>query len=85
MAWNIAQAKQQFSEVVRLCAQEPQGIDNRDKAVPTLVNADQFAAFEAWRASQVIPPLLAQFREVGQALIKEGFELRAPLSFKPLP
>jgi hypothetical protein len=44
MTWNIAQAKQQFSEVVRLSAQEPQAIYNRDKPVAVLINlAAQFA------------------------------------------
>jgi hypothetical protein len=57
-----------------LCAQEPQAIYNRDKTVATLVDADQFEAFEAWRALQSVPPLLTQFREVGLALIKEGFD-----------
>ena len=38
MTWNIASAKQQFSEVVRLTAQEPQAIYNRDKPVAVMVS-----------------------------------------------
>ena len=68
MTWNIAQAKQQFSEVVRLSAQEPQAIYNRDKPVAVMVNALEFETFEKWRALQHEPSLTRQFAELRLAL-----------------
>lgn len=72
MTWNIAQAKQQFSEVVRLSAQEPQAIYNRDKPVAVLINADEFEAFQQWREGQHEPTLAAQFAESRLALQQAG-------------
>ena len=74
MTWNIAQAKQQFSEVVRLAAQEPQAIYNRDKPVAVLINADEFEAFRQWRAGQHEPTLAAQFAESRLALQQAGVD-----------
>jgi antitoxin (DNA-binding transcriptional repressor) of toxin-antitoxin stability system len=70
MTWNIAQAKQQFSELVRLSAQEPQAIYKHDTPVATMVNAQEFAAFRAWRSAQQTPTLLAQFAQ-GRAAVAE--------------
>jgi prevent-host-death family protein len=79
MIWNIAQAKQQFSEVVRLAAQEPQAIYNRDKPVAVMINADDFEAFRQWRAGQHAPTLAAQFAESRLALQQAGADaLRIP-------
>lgn len=72
MTWNIAQAKQQFSELVRLSAQEPQAIYKHDTPVATMVNAKEFAAFTAWRNAQQTPTLLAQFAQVREALAQAG-------------
>jgi prevent-host-death family protein len=74
MTWNIAQAKQQFSEVVRLSVQEPQAIYNRDKPVAVLVNAAEYADFQQWRTAQQVPSLSAQFDELRSALQQAGVE-----------
>src|SRR5665647_1228899 len=68
MTWNIAQAKQQFSEVVRLSAQEPQAIYKRDKPVAMLINADEFEAFQRWHTAQHEASLTEQFAELRLAL-----------------
>ena len=68
MTWNIAQAKQQFSEVVRLSIQEPQAIYNRDKPVAMLVNAQVFEEFQQWHTRQHEPTLSEQFGEIRAAL-----------------
>ncbi|MDI1246762.1 MAG: type II toxin-antitoxin system Phd/YefM family antitoxin [Rhodoferax sp.] len=73
MTWNIAQAKQQFSEVVRLTAQEPQAIYNRDKPVAMLVNPDEFKQFAAWRTSQRETSLMEQFNDARTALAEAGW------------
>jgi prevent-host-death family protein len=73
MSWNIAQAKQQFSELVRLSAKEPQAIYNRDTPVATVVNAEEFAQFERWRERQRSSSLLEQFEQARLA-VKEANE-----------
>ena len=72
MTWNIANAKQQFSEVVRLTAEEPQTIYNRDRAVAVLVSADEFEEFRQWRAQRKGPTLLEQFAEIRAILAADG-------------
>ena len=74
MTWNIASAKQQFSEVVRLTAQEPQAIYNRDKPVAVLVSAEEFEEFSKWRAQRHEPTLVELFDEIRAALVAEGYE-----------
>lgn len=75
MNWNIAQAKQRFSEVVKQAATEPQLILNRNQTVAAVVSAEDFAAFEAWRKLQSIPRTLAEeFSELRQLMQEEGFD-----------
>lgn len=63
MSWNIAQAKQQFSELVRLSAEEPQAIYNRERAVATLVNASEFEQFQRWREQNRLTSLVDHFEQ----------------------
>ena len=72
--WNIASAKQQFSEVVRLTAEEPQAIYNRDKPVAVVVSAKEFDEFKQWKAQQAKPSLLELFANMRAALVEEGFD-----------
>ena len=74
MSWNIANAKQQFSEVVRLTAEEPQAIYNRDKPVAVMVSAEEFEEFKRWRDAQRTPTMSELFADIRAALIAEGFE-----------
>ena len=74
MTWNIASGKQQFSEVVRLTAEEPQAIYNRDKPVAVLVSAEDFEEFKQWKAQQAKPSLLELFANMRAALVEEGFD-----------
>lgn len=71
MTWTIAHAKQQFSEVVRLCAEEPQPVFNRSRPVAVVVSAQDYSAFDAWRRSSREPATLdvnQLFGEARQAL-----------------
>ena len=75
MNWNIAQAKQHFSEVVKQATTEPQLIYNRNQAVAAVVGAAEFAAFEEWRKAQARPRTLAdEFAELRKLMQAEGFE-----------
>jgi prevent-host-death family protein len=75
MNWNIAQAKQRFSEVVKQAAEEPQLIYNRNQPVAAVIGAEEFAAFEEWRKARSKPRTLAdEFEELRQLMRAEGFE-----------
>ncbi|MDO5623743.1 MAG: type II toxin-antitoxin system Phd/YefM family antitoxin [Pseudomonadota bacterium] len=74
MDWNIGNAKQQFSEVVRLAANEPQAIYNRDKPVAMVISAEEFEAYREWKVKQQRPTLAEQFAQIRKALIEEGAE-----------
>ncbi|MFO1420456.1 MAG: type II toxin-antitoxin system Phd/YefM family antitoxin [Candidatus Competibacteraceae bacterium] len=64
MSWNIAQAKQRFSEVVKQAAAEPQLIYNRDRLVAAVIDADTFGAFQTWRQRQRTRTLGEAFAEL---------------------
>lgn len=77
MSWNIAQAKQQFSEVVRLSAEEPQAIYNRDRCVAAVIDAATFAAFEEWRNLSQRKTLGEEFAELRRIAAEEDYEFPA--------
>ncbi len=77
MTWNIAQAKQQFSEVVRLTAEEPQMIYNRDRCVAAVIDAESFRAFDEWRKLAARKTLGEEFAELRQIAAEENYELPA--------
>jgi len=79
MTWNIAQAKQRFSEVVRLSAQEPQAIYNRGERVAVLIDAKEFAAYEAWRKQAAPTTLGAEFAELRRVVAETDYQLEIPL------
>lgn len=74
MSWNIAQAKQQFSEVVRQAAGEPQMIYNRDRCVAAIIDAETFRQFEAWQRSRK-KSLGQWFAELRQIAAEENYQL----------
>jgi prevent-host-death family protein len=75
MHWNIAQAKQRFSEVVKQAAETPQLIYNRNQPVAAVVSAEDFAAFEEWRKAQASPRSLAdEFAELRKLMLAAGFD-----------
>jgi prevent-host-death family protein len=55
MDWNVAQAKQHLSEVIREAAHEPQLIYNRNRPVAAVIAAEELAGYRAWK-NQVAKP-----------------------------
>ena len=78
MSWNIAQAKQRFSEVVRQAAAEPQLIYNRDHLVAAVIDAEDFEAFKQWRERTRQRTLADEFAELRQILREENYQLEIP-------
>ena len=75
MTWKIAQAKQNFSRVIRAAATQPQQIFNRDRLVAAVVGGEAFEQFEAWqRENQRSRPLTEAFAELRALCDEEGYE-----------
>jgi prevent-host-death family protein len=77
MNWNVAQAKQRLSEIIREAAHEPQMIYSRNRPVAALIAADDLARFETWKSEQASPQrrtLAEEFAELRQLMIEAGFE-----------
>jgi len=85
MAWNIAQAKQHLSEVVRLAAEEPQPIYNRGRLVGALIDADSFRAFEQWRRDASRATVAAQFDRLREELAAAASAQEIEPPAEPLP
>ncbi len=49
MNWNVGQAKQHLSEVIREAAHEPQVIYNRNHPVAAVIAAEELAEYQAWK------------------------------------
>jgi prevent-host-death family protein len=58
MNWNIAQAKQHFSDVVKQAATEPQIIYNRNTPVAAMIAAEDLAEYRAWKDTHPGKPSL---------------------------
>jgi prevent-host-death family protein len=78
MSWNIAQAKQRFSEVVKQAATEPQLIYNRDRLVAAVIDVEAFNAFNQWRERSQRRTLADEFAELRKIAEEENYELIVP-------
>ena len=77
MPWNIAQAKRQFSEMVRRSATRPQLIYNRNNLVAAVIDADQYRAFKAWSDQTHKRTLADEFAELRDIMREEHYQLAA--------
>lgn len=87
MTWKIAQAKQNFSRLIRAAAEEPQYIYNRSRPVAAVVSGETFELFETWRREQQRRPSLAEaFAELRAICAEEDCEfLEVPRRDRPNP
>jgi len=74
MRWNVSNAKQRFSEVVRLVRDEPQLIFNRDRLVAAVVDPEAWQAFQTWQARQRQVSLAEAFDELRGIAAEENYE-----------
>lgn len=72
MAWKIGQAKQRFSEVIRLAAREPQVIQSRDRVVAVIMSPEAAAAL---RSKPALSEALAEIRAIAA---KTDYALETP-------
>ena len=78
MNWKIAEAKQQFSELVKSAEAEPQWIYNRDKLVAAMVPADTLKEFLDWRHQREGRTLAEAFAELRRLCEEEDYTLEIP-------
>jgi prevent-host-death family protein len=77
MNWNVAQAKQHLSEVIREAAHTPQLIYNRNRPVAAVIAAEELANYETWKKTQTESgqkTIAEEFAELRQLMIEAGFE-----------
>lgn len=78
MAWNVAEAKQRLSEVLRSAAQEPQTICSRSRPVAVVVAGETFEEFRAWQAERKARTVGTAFAELRSLAKGSGYVLAAP-------
>ncbi|HYO16167.1 MAG TPA: type II toxin-antitoxin system Phd/YefM family antitoxin [Thermoanaerobaculia bacterium] len=78
MNWNIADAKQKFSELIQAAENEPQWIYNRDRLVAAVVPAEALQEFLAWRGERESPSLGEAFDELRRICQEEGYTFEIP-------
>jgi prevent-host-death family protein len=82
--WNIAQAKQRFSDLVKQAAAGPQLIYNRKRLVAAVIDVEEYRAFQQWSQKGGGPTLADEFAELRQILSEENCTLVAsPRSTRP--
>lgn len=75
MTWNIAQAKQRFSNLVRQSVAAPQLISNRKRLVAAVIDAEVYRAFLEWSERTGGRTLAAEVAELPQVLSEEDATL----------
>lgn len=79
MNWNVAQAKQKLSEVLRAAAEEPQRIYNRQRLVAAVVDGETFEEFHRWQQLREQRSIGERFAELRRICAEEGgWELPSP-------
>lgn len=66
MNWNITEAKQHFSDVIKQAASEPQIIYKRNTPVAAMIAAEELAEFRLWKEQRQRQSLGDAFAELRQ-------------------
>lgn len=77
MKWQIAQAKQEFSQLVRAAFGEPQFIFNRNRLVAALIDGEEYEAFRRWKEERE-RSLADVFLELQEICAEEAYSLDVP-------
>ncbi len=78
MPWNIAQAKQSFSDLVRQAAEGPQLIYNRKRLVAAVIDAEDYRAFTEWSEHVRGRTLADELAELREIMREEDYVLTPP-------
>ncbi len=78
MKWNVADAKQKLSEVIRKASESPQWIFSRDRPVAVLVSPETFEELSELKGRQR-DAIAEAFAELRKICDEEDYVLEAPL------
>lgn len=78
MKWKIADAKINFSELIRKAEKEPQLIYNRDKMVAVVVGKDEFDELERIKKTITDRNLASALSEFSSICSEESYTFEAP-------
>lgn len=73
--WNVADAKQRLSELLRTAAKEPQTILSRSRPVAVVVDPETFEQFKAWQNARRARTLAEAFDELRALAASEDYVL----------
>ena len=76
--WNVGEAKQRFSEVIRDAAEEPQFIYNRDRLVAAVVSVSSPDEIARWSGDKAGRSLADRFAELTRIAKEERYSLKVP-------
>ena len=77
MKWNVAEARQNFTQLLREAEQEPQSIYKRDRFVAAVLDAETFASFQAWQKAQRAS-VAAALEDLAVICEEEDYRLELP-------
>lgn len=77
MRWNIAKARQNFSQLLQEAEQEPQSIYNRDQLVAAVVDAETYEAFQKWQNAQK-SSIAKELQTISTICQEEDYSLESP-------
>jgi len=78
MNWEIPEAQQQFSELVKAALTEPQPIYKRNQLMAFMVEAGLFQEFLEWQRQKQKPSVAEAFEDIRQVAQEENFTLEVP-------
>jgi hypothetical protein len=78
MKWSIARAREQFSELLRKAANEPQEIYNRDRLVAAVLGPDSFRELSECMKKTARRTVNESFAEMRKVMAEEGYKLEVP-------
>lgn len=76
MRWTVAEARQRFSELLRMTSESPQSIFLRNRPVAAVVDLKTFEEFQAWRNRQQAVTIADAFEELRRIEKHEAYTLR---------
>ena len=78
MKWSVAKAREQFSDLLRKAALEPQEIYNRDRLVAAVLGPDSFRELSQLMEKRTRKTLGESFADLRKVMAEEGYRLEIP-------
>ena len=78
MKWTIAEAAQQFPDLLQAAMEEPQSIYNQQQQVAVVVEVELFQEFLHWRQQQQLTSLADTFTNLRHLCAEEDYSLELP-------